>query len=50
MKTNRLQRILVTGGSGFIGTNLTRELRGRGHDVWTLDLKPSTDEIGRAHV
>lgn len=43
MKTNRLQRILVTGGSGFIGTNLTRELRGRGHDVWTLDLKPSTD-------
>ena len=21
---------------GFIGTNLTNELRSRGHDVWTL--------------
>jgi len=30
--------ILVTGGVGFIGTNLTAELRRRGHAVWTCDL------------
>ena len=30
--------ILVTGGRGFIGTNLTNELRSRGHDVWTCDI------------
>ncbi|MCB4757211.1 MAG: NAD(P)-dependent oxidoreductase [Elusimicrobia bacterium] len=30
--------ILVTGGKGFIGTNLTAELRTRGHEVATLDI------------
>ena len=32
------QRILVTGGTGFIGTNLVNELKNRGHDVVSLDL------------
>ena len=32
------QRILVTGGAGFIGTNLVNELRRRGHEVVALDL------------
>ena len=32
------QRILVTGGAGFIGTNLVNELKNRGHEVTTLDL------------
>ena len=31
------QRILVTGGAGFIGTNLVSELRTRGHEVIALD-------------
>ncbi|MDR9756677.1 MAG: NAD(P)-dependent oxidoreductase [Thermoanaerobacterales bacterium] len=31
-------RILVTGGAGFIGTNLVNELTKRGHDVIALDL------------
>jgi len=31
-------RILVTGGAGFIGTNLVRELEKRGHEVIALDL------------
>jgi dTDP-glucose 4,6-dehydratase len=35
--------ILVTGGLGFIGTNLTNELRSRGYDVITCDLVHSQD-------
>ncbi len=30
-------KILVTGGSGFIGTNLVNELRHRNHDVYVCD-------------
>ncbi|MGI9604749.1 MAG: NAD-dependent epimerase/dehydratase family protein [Acidimicrobiales bacterium] len=37
-------RVLITGGSGFIGTNLTAEMRGRGHTVFTCDLKHTSDE------
>lgn len=33
-----MARILVTGGKGFIGTNLTAELRKRGHEVITCDI------------
>jgi len=36
--------ILVTGGRGFIGTNLTNELRSRGHDVWTSDILQGEDD------
>jgi dTDP-glucose 4,6-dehydratase len=38
-----LAKILVTGGLGFIGSNLVRELRNRGHDVWFCDLMHSHD-------
>lgn len=31
-------RILVTGGAGFIGTNLVNDLRSRGHEVTAVDL------------
>ena len=31
-------KVLVTGGLGFIGTNLIRELESRGHEVWACDL------------
>jgi len=30
-------RVLVTGGLGFVGTNLTKELLDRGHDVVVVD-------------
>jgi len=39
-----MTKILITGGRGFIGTNLTNELRRRGHDVWTLDISQGEDE------
>jgi len=32
------EKVLVTGGAGFIGTNLVNELRRRGHEVTSLDL------------
>jgi len=35
--------VLVTGGRGFIGTNLTEELRSRGHEVWTCDILQGED-------
>ena len=38
-----MAKILVTGGLGFIGSNLVRELRNRGHDVWFCDLMHSHD-------
>ena len=38
------QRILVTGGAGFIGTNLVKELKRRGHEVVALDLMHTRHE------
>jgi len=35
-----MSRWLVTGGSGFLGINLIRELVGRGHEVVSLDIEP----------
>jgi dTDP-glucose 4,6-dehydratase len=44
-------KILVTGGAGFIGSNLVGELRNRGHDAWACDLLNShLDKYYRADV
>jgi dTDP-glucose 4,6-dehydratase len=37
MAKNKKQ-VLVTGGTGFIGSNLVKELQKRGHEVWLCDL------------
>jgi len=36
--------VLVTGGQGFIGSNLVAELGKRGHYVWACDLTHSEAE------
>ena len=38
-----MAKILVTGGLGFIGSSLVRELRRRGHDVWFCDIRHHHD-------
>ena len=35
------KKVLVTGGLGFIGSNLVRELNKRGHETWACDLAHS---------
>ncbi|RXK51985.1 complex I NDUFA9 subunit family protein [Halorientalis pallida] len=37
--------VLVVGGSGFIGTNLSRELNERGHDVTVLSRDPEGEGL-----
>ena len=37
-------KVLVTGGKGFIGSHLVRELRRRGLEVWVCDLMHSGEE------
>lgn len=37
--------ILVTGGTGFIGTHLCRELADRGHDVTALSRYPDPEDL-----
>ena len=52
-----MKKILVTGGAGFVGTNLIKRLLDNGHYVVSLDnyntglkINHQSGEIGRAHV
>ena len=38
-----MSKILVTGGLGFIGSNLVPELKSREHEVWVCDLGQSEE-------
>ena len=40
------KKILVTGGLGTIGSNLIAELSGRGHEVYSIDLRHAENQIG----
>ena len=37
-------RVLISGGAGFLGINLTRYLLDRGYDVTSLDIASSRSE------
>jgi UDP-glucose 4-epimerase len=39
------QRVLVTGGAGFIGRHVVRALRERGHHVSVVDLRPTGEDV-----
>src|SRR5688572_6461303 len=43
-----MSRILVTGGSGFIGTNLVQHFSGTGHEVLNLDIAEPRNPEHRA--
>ena len=38
-------KALITGGTGFVGTNLTRILRGKGHEVTVLARNPQKGPV-----
>ena len=42
--------ILITGGSGLIGTYITKDLLTRGEEIVVYDLKPPADETGICFV
>lgn len=43
-------RVLITGGLGFIGTNLAVELSGRGYEVVCLDLEQPNSTLFHARI
>lgn len=40
MENDKKEKVLITGGSGFIGTNLLNYLRKKGYEVVNIDLAP----------
>lgn len=38
-------KIIVTGGSGFLGTHMIRALIAQGHNIKNIDLQPSRDTV-----
>ena len=40
-RLNLRMKVVITGGAGFIGTNLAKLLKEQGHEIVLIDLKPS---------
>ena len=43
-------KVIVTGASGFIGSNLVKTLKKQGHTVYTIDNKPENNSTGKFDV
>ena len=43
MDAKTKKKYLVTGGAGFIGSNIAKTLEAQGHEVTVLDDFPRTD-------
>ena len=50
MRGLRTQRVLVTGGAGFLGSHLCDRLLSRGHEVLCVDNFYSSTKDGIAHL
>jgi len=50
LRLGGLVAVLITGGSGLIGTYVTKELLNRGEEIVVYDLKPPADETGICFV
>lgn len=46
---NKSLHILITGGAGFIGTHLARQLVASGHKVTSWDIKTPTNPVAQVH-
>lgn len=46
----RSERVLITGGTGFIGSHLARELLDRGHEVTVFDVRDSSAMLERLRI
>lgn len=45
-----MTRIIVTGGSGFIGSHLIKELESRGHETFNYDIVEGHDLLNIGHM
>lgn len=43
-------RVVITGGTGFVGSTLTKKLKEQGHEVIIFTRKPSSEESGIRYI
>ncbi len=43
-------KVLITGGAGFIGSNLAKKLSQMGYETYTLDIRPARETNQTTHI